>query len=332
MSLPAIDPFRTVHTSLKRFFKNESILQLFDRYATYNGSNPYQAPATLNIIPYVEYGLGGYYVRGGMFRIVEALEQVARQSGVEIQLNARVTSIKHRDGQITGVVVNGDQVQVNRVLCNADVVTTFNDLIEGLPRRRKQLNAFEPSLSGMVFLWGVKSTFPRMKHHNIFFSSDYEQEFEQIFKQKQPPDDPTIYVAITSRVDASDAPPGCENWFVLLNMPYLAANQDWDSAVNSMREKVLEKLKQHGLDVGPHISCEKVLTPEYFYQKYGSNCGSIYGISSNSRTMAFQRPANRSRDLRGLYFAGGACHPGGGIPLVLLSGKMAAELLIENEQ
>ncbi len=330
LKLPSIDPWRTVHGGVKRFFHDERLVQLFDRYATYNGSNPYQAPATLNIIPYVEYGLGGFYIKGGMYRLVEALEQVAQALGVRIHLDQPVQEIVTQNRRVAGVRVNGELMHTDRVLCNADVVTAFNRLLPGFARERRKLNRLEPSLSGMVFLWGVQQRHPQLVHHNIFFSADYQREFEQIFRERRAPDDPTVYVAITSRFDAGDAPAGAENWFVLVNMPYLSPDAA-EPNVESVRRSVLEKLKRNGVDLSGRISCETVITPTDLQQRYGGNCGSIYGISSNSRSMAFRRPANRSRAVRGLYFAGGACHPGGGIPLVLLSGKIAADLIIERE-
>ncbi|HPI71781.1 MAG TPA: FAD-dependent oxidoreductase, partial [bacterium] len=293
-------------------------------------SNPYQAPATLNIIPYVEYELGGFYIKGGMYRLVEALEQTARALGVRIHLNQPAQEIITQNGRVAGVRVNGELVRTDRVLCNADVVTAFNQLLPGMSSERRKLNRLQPSLSGMVFLWGVQQRHAQLLHHNIFFSADYRREFEQIFRERLAPKDPTVYVAITSRFDADDAPAGAENWFVLVNMPYLcpgAAEPD----VDSVRRSVLEKLRHNGFDLSGRISCETVITPRDLEQRYGGNRGSIYGISSNSRSMAFRRPANRSRAVRGLYFAGGACHPGGGIPLVLLSGRMAADLIIERE-
>ncbi|MEL6821680.1 MAG: hypothetical protein AAFP70_07970 [Calditrichota bacterium] len=178
----------------------------------------------------------------------------------------------------------------------------------------------------MVFLWGVKKHNPQLCHHNILFSEDYRNEFRQIFEGKTIPDDPTVYVSITSRSDASHAPSGRENWFVLLNMPYLNG-QDWKQAVPQMRSAVLKRLRKNGLDIASSIEIEKVITPEDFYRKYGSNRGSIYGISSNRRSTAFKRPANRSRQVDGLFFAGGSSHPGGGVPLVILSGKMCADLV-----
>ena len=329
-ALPSIDAMRTVHRGVKRFFRDDRIVQLFDRYATYNGSNPYRAPATLNIIPYVEYGFGGFYVKGGMYRLVEALEQLAIILGVRIHTGLPVEEIVTAQGRVAGVRVNGTLQRADYVLCNADVVTAFNRLLPGQAAERRKLNRLEPSLSGMTFLWGVKKNHPELAHHTIFFSADYRREFDQIFNQLQAPDDPTVYVAITSRADPGDAPAGCENWFVLVNMPYLrpgAAEPD----VAGVRRAVLAKLQRHGIDPGGAIVCEEVITPRDYETRYGSNGGSIYGISSNSRAMAFRRPANRSRAVRGLFFAGGACHPGGGIPLVLLSGKMAAELIAETE-
>ncbi|HOT97456.1 MAG TPA: phytoene desaturase family protein [bacterium] len=329
-ALPSIDALRTVHRGVKRFFRDDRIIQLFDRYATYNGSNPYRAPATLNIIPYVEYGFGGFYIKGGMYRLVEALQQLAAILGVRIHTGQRVEEIVTKEGRVAGVRVDGRLLRTERVLCNADVVTVFNRLLPGFGKERRKLNRLEPSLSGMIFLWGVKKCHPELAHHTIFFSADYRREFSQIFDELRAPEDPTVYVAITSRADAGDAPKGGENWFVLVNMPYLrpdAAEPD----VAGVRRSVLARLQRAGIDPSAAIVCEEVITPRDFLDRYGSNGGSIYGISSNSRAMAFRRPANRSRAVPGLFFAGGSCHPGGGIPLVLLSGRMAAGLIAETE-
>lgn len=325
-----IDAFRTVHRAVSRFFSNERLVQIFDRYPTYNGSNPFKAPATLNIIPHVEYNLGGFYIKGGMYRLVEALQTIARSVGVTIHTETTVSRIVHQNGRVSGVQVNGEFVAADAVLCNADVVESFNQLIDGYENHQKKLNALEPSISGMVFLWGVQGKHDRLAHHNIIFSENYQREFQQIFDELVPPDDPTVYLAVTGKSDPEHAPTNDENWFILLNMPYLADGQDWQSAVNRMRGKVLQKLARLGIDMERKIRVEKVLTPQDFHSWFGSNRGSIYGISSNSRNMAFMRPANRSRQIKGLYFAGGSTHPGGGVPLVVQSGKIAAQLISEN--
>ena len=328
--LHQIDPFRTVHQSVSRFFSDPRLIQLFDRYATYNGSDPFQAPATLNIIPYIEYGLGGYYITGGIYRLIDALEAVARELGVRIHTSAKAEKICHDGKQISGLQVSGEKIEADYVLCGADAIVAHDELIDRHQHRREKLNRLEPSLSGMVFLWGVRGEHPKLAHHNIIFSSDYNAEFKQIFKFQQVPDDPTVYIAITSKADAGHAPGDGENWFVLLNMPSLAPEQVWEEEKVRMRAVVLDKLKRIGLDIVDRIDVEQIYTPEDFSELYASNQGSIYGISSNSRTTAFKRLPNRSRILDGLYFAGGSVHPGGGIPLVMLSGKMAATLIAED--
>jgi phytoene desaturase len=330
--LHQIDPFRTVHRGVERFFKDARLVQLFDRYATYNGSDPYRAPATLNVIPYVEYVLGSYYIRGGMYRLAGALQQIAEKLGVKIHTAAPVAKILHDGKRVTGLLVQGKKLAADYVLCGQDVIVAHNQLIDGFDKSRARLNRLEPSCSGLVFLWGVAKKHPELAHHNILFSNDYKKEFEQIFDEKRPPDDPTIYVAITGKSDSSHTPEYGENWFVLLNMPYLTHALNWKNETARMREIVLTKLRQMGFDLANQIEAEFVLSPESFEQNYLSNRGSIYGISSNNRSTAFKRPANRSRELKGLYFAGGSTHPGGGIPLVLLSGKIAAELIQRNER
>ncbi len=331
LRLHEIDPLRTVHQSASRFFEDERLVQLFDRYATYNGSNPYRAPATLNIIPYVEYVLGSYYIRGGMYRLAEALLDLAAHVGVQMHYSSAAQKILHDGRRVTGLQIEGEKLAADYVLCGQDVVVAHEHLIEGFERRREKLQQLEPSCSGLVFLWGVRKKHEQLAHHNIFFSQDYKKEFEQIFEQRVPPNDPTIYVAITSKSDPEHAPTACENWFVLLNMPYLTSAVNWKEALPKVRGLTLEKLRCSGFDVEGSIEEEGVITPEDFYELYRSNRGSIYGLSSNSRSTAFKRPPNRSRELRGLYFAGGSTHPGGGIPLVMLSGKIAAELIAEAE-
>ena len=177
--------------------------------------------------------------------------------------------------------------------------------------------------------------YPELAQHNIIFSEDYEREFQQIFGELQAADDPTVYISISSKADPEHAPPNSENWFVLLNMPYLSDGdhiENWDTEIERMRDVILTKLRKIGIDISRYIETERVYTPEDLLTLYASNRGSIYGISSNSKTTAFKRHANRSRDIEGLYFAGGSVHPGGGIPLTILSGKMAAELIAQHAE
>jgi phytoene desaturase len=326
-----IDPFRTVNDAVENFFKDQRLVQIFNRYATYNGSNPYQAPATLNIITYVENVLGAYYIKGGMYRLIQELEKIAKQLGVHIYPETPVEKILVKDKQVSGIHINNELISFDYIVCNSDVVETFNHLIECEPRIQSQLQKLEPSLSGLVFLWSIRGTYEDLAHHNILFTNDYEKEFTQIFNELKPPDDPTVYISITQKSDPNHAPVDHENWFVLINMPYLTNDENWPEITHKIRAAIFMKLRSHGIDIENKILSEKIITPQDFYDKYQSNRGSIYGLSSNSRNTAFTRPANRNRRLKGLYFASGSVHPGGGVPLALLSGKMVSDLISERE-
>lgn len=325
-ALKQIDALKTVNRGIRRFFKDRRLVQLFNRYATYSGSDPYQAPATLNIIPYVEIGMGAYYIDGGIYRLVEVLFNLAKKRGVQFYFNHPVKAILHDHGKLYGLDV-GDQPKVyDAVVCNADVVSTYKKLIKGYKSTRLKLSRQEPSLSGLVFLWGVKGSYPQLKHHNVLFSDDYALEFKQLFSEKKAPDDPTIYIAITSKSNPSHAPEGYENWFVLLNMPYITDKNYTDkNLIENMRRVTIKRLKDINIDLEGKITTEEIILPQDLEQRYGANRGSIYGLSSNGRLAAFKRMANRSHQIKGLYFSGGSVHPGGGIPLVLLSARLATE-------
>jgi phytoene desaturase len=328
LRLPQIDAFRTVHDRVKTFFADPRLVQLFDRYTTYNGSNPYTAPATLNIIPYVEFRLGGYYVRGGIRALVDSLEALARRLGVRFCFDTEVERITVRNGTVTGIRAGGASRTHDAVVSNADAVFTMTRLLsdEGgaSARRAARYERLEPSCSGLVFLWGVRGRHDRLAHHNIFFSDDYAAEFEDIFRRRIAPTDPTVYVSITAKADPEHAPAGHENWFVLVNMPFLT-EENRDVSIDATRKAILRRLHNAGIDIEPDIVCEEIVTPADLERRFNANKGSIYGISSNSRNAAFLRPRNSIGSPRGLYLCGGSAHPGGGVPLVLLSGKLAAE-------
>jgi phytoene desaturase len=335
LNLKSIDPFRTVHKANQSFFQSAELIQLFDRYATYNGSDPFQAPATLNIIPHVEYTLGSWYVKGGMYRLGEALVKLALESGVTTHYNTPVQEICIENGGVSGIKLGSAEViKTSVVVSNADVVYTHSNLIKGYPSLSKKWEQKEPSCSGLVFLWAMNQSYPELSHHNIFFSEDYQKEFKQIFQEKKAPVDPTIYLSITSKSDPDHAPIGKENWFILVNMPWLEDGEENSEAeINLIRQAILARLKQAGFaNIQEQIIQEKILSPSYLRSRTFSNKGSIYGLSSNHRNAAFYRQDNKSRQIKGLYFAGGSAHPGGGIPLVILSGMNAARHIEKDSQ
>ncbi|MCU0414110.1 MAG: phytoene desaturase family protein [Ignavibacteriaceae bacterium] len=337
LNLKNIDVFRTVDEANKSFFKDPKTVQLFNRYATYSGSNPYKAPATLNTIQHVEYGIGSYICEGGVYKIVEVFYNLCKENGVQFQFNSAVKKINLNGNSISGIEYTSEEGRsvienFDLVVSNADVNTTYKKLLNDTSSKSaKRYESFEPSLSAIVFYWGVKGNFSKLETHNILFSTDYKKEFYEIFELKKCPSDPTIYIYISSKFNISDAPDGYENWFVLVNSPYISG-QDWKKEINLTRERVIKKINSYlKIDLNTLIIEEEVLTPEKIESQTGSRLGSIYGISSNSRSAAFLRQPNKSKKYEGLYFCGGSAHPGGGIPLVLLSGKLAAEEICNNE-
>jgi phytoene desaturase len=328
--LPAISSTRRLDAHVKSYFRSPKLQQLFNRFATYNGSSPFQTPATFALIPYVEFGLGAWYVKGGMYEIPKALAQLAAELNVEIKTDAEVEKILVENGKAVGVKLkNGESLKSDFVVANSDAVETYRNLLE---TENKRIENLEPSCSGFVLLLGAKKRFPALAHHNIFFSDDYRAEFDAIFKELRPARNPTIYVCAASRTDATQAPEECENLFVLINAPYTSARTDWEKEKRGYRDLIVKKLEDFGLeDLEKSIDFEQIITPADFEKKYRANRGSIYGVSSNGVFSAFLRPPNKARSVENLYFVGGATHPGGGIPLVLISGKLATDLILRKE-
>jgi phytoene desaturase len=330
-----IDPLRTVDQAVRAFFHSPYLRQVFNRYATYNGSSPYQAPATFNLIAYVEFAEGGWYLRGGMYTLARALEQLARRLGVEVRTSAPVARVLVRDGTARGVTLaSGECIPASAVIVNADPRYAYQALLPQQRRTAAQLARLEPSCSGFILLLGVNRPYPGLSHHNIFFSADYQREFAAIFGKRVPAPDPTVYVCATSLSDPPHAPPGHSNLFVLVNAPALDSRVRWDREAPGYRDTVIRKLERMGLtNLEQHITYERIIAPNDLQERYNAAGGAIYGLASNSPWTAFLRPPLRARDLRQLYFVGGGTHPGGGIPLVLLSGQAVAErVLAASEQ
>lgn len=326
----AIDAFTTVSKRVDSTFKSPYLRQFFKRFTTYNGSSPYQAPATLNVIPHIELNEGGYYIKDGLYRIAECLRDLALSLGVTITYNTKVDRIHVLDEKIKGVeTASGKLMETDLVVANSDASETILNLIDNQSisaKRKEKITELEPSCSGFVLLLGIDTQYEQLIHHNIFFSNDYKLEFTQIFDEKIMPEDPTIYIANTSFTDTDHAPDGSSNLFVLVNAPYLSDNYDWSKS--EYGDKVIRELESRGLtNLSQHIKFRSEITPQDFYEKYLSNKGSIYGTSSNDKFSAFLRPRNKSHEIEGLYFVGGSTHPGGGIPLVIQSAINAVELI-----
>jgi phytoene desaturase len=320
--IPRMGLFQTLNRFNKVRLRHPKLVQLFNRYATYNGSDPYRAPGVLSTIPHLEFNVGTFLPAGGMHEITHALVKLATDQGVTIQYQTPVEEILIKDNQVYGVRTADEVIEADLVVSNMDVYYTYRKLLPNQPAPERKLRQ-ERSSSALIFYWGIKHTFPQLDLHNIFFSGDYHKEFDTIFKEKTIPEDPTVYINITSKYVKTDAPEGCENWFVMINVPP-DEGQDWDNLIGKARINIKQKLSRIlNVNIDLLIESESILDPRLIQSRTQSFQGSLYGTSSNSRYAAFLRHPNDS-SLRNLYFCGGSVHPGGGIPLCLQSARIVA--------
>ena len=329
--IPRLGLFSTLDDQNKRYFKEPKLVQLFNRYATYNGSSPYQTPGIMQMISHLEHGMGTHFPVGGMHAISQSLTKLAQELGVQFELSSMVEHILVEENKVQGVMVNGTERMFDLVVCNSDIKHAYHELLPKQVRRPKKTLAQEPSSSALIFYWGIGQTFPEMDLHNIIFSEDYKEEFDHICSNGPFWKDPTIYIHISNRLEVDDAPKGKDSWFVMVNVPY-DQGQDWEDIVRKVRRKLIERISSVlGKDIASLIETEEILTPTQIQQRTSSVGGALYGTSSNERMAAFLRHSNKSSSVKGLYFCGGSAHPGGGVPLCILSGKIAAEWIKEDE-
>ncbi len=321
-----LQAFKTMNQANEEKFHDKKIVQLFNRYATYNGSSPFKAPATLNVIPHLEINMGAYIPVGGMFAITESLVKLGKDIGVEHRFSSGVKEILVEKNTAVGVLTDKGEERFDVVISNMDVYNTYHKLLPKAKKPERTLRQ-EKSSSAMVFYWGIKHDFKELRLHNIFFSESYEKEFSTIFDKKTISDDPTIYVNISSKHVPGDAPPGCENWFTMINVPN-NQGQDWDKLIEITRENIIKKLNRIlKTDIRPYIECEIVFEPRVIESRTSSAYGAIYGNASNNKFAAFLRHSNFSKSIKNLYFCGGSVHPGPSIPLSLMSAKIATSFI-----
>ena len=316
----------TLHRRNAQRLAHPHLTQLFDRYATYNGSDPYRAPAMLLAIPHLEHGLGTFLPEGGMGAIARHLHALGAALGVEYRFNTAVERILHTSGQVTGVCcADGTELRASVVVSNADIHPTYRKLLPELPAPERILGA-ERSTSGLILYLGVRKHFPELHLHNLFFSRDYAGEFQRIASAGDPGEDPTVYVNVTSVEEPGDAPPGGMNLFVMVNVR--AGSLSTPEEVARVRKAAIARLSRGlGTDLEAHIEVEDVLTPNLIQSRTSSWQGALYGAASNTASAAFLRHRNRHTGLRGLYVVGGSVHPGGGIPLCLMGAGIVADLV-----
>jgi phytoene desaturase len=327
--LLAIAPWRTLRSLGRRRLDDPRLRMLLDRYATYSGSDPRRIPALMSVVPHVEQRFGGWYVRGGLRVLGDALADRCRALGVEFRYGTRVTGIDSDAAGVTGVrLADGERLAAGLVVSDVDAGHLYRDLLPGhrTRRPRRALRRVTPSLSGFVLLLALRGRTPDARHHRVLFPADYDAEFDAIFgRAPRPVPDPTVYVC--SPDDPAVAPEGDEAWFVLVNAPRHGP-VDWTAPglADDYADRVLRVLADRGLDVRDRVRWRELRTPADWERDTGSVGGSIYGTSSNGPRAALLRPRNAG-PVRGLYLVGGSAHPGGGLPLVALSAAIVADLI-----
>ena len=329
LRLHKLKAFTTLHKHNKRSFSKNNTIQIFDRYATYNGSSPYKAPATLKMIAHLEHNLGAFFPKGGMRSIVNSLKDEADRLGVRFHFNRKVEEIITEKRRVKGLKTSDGNFTCDHVVSNADIFHTYNNLLPGfsMPANLRKATL---SSSAIIFYWCINRTYQDLELHNILFSEDYKAEFDSLGKNTCPFNDPSVYIYISSKANTSDAPEGGENWFVMINATpdegqYVA------EVISDVRQTVIRKINTIlGIDIEPQIIHESTNTPSTLSDLTNSYKGALYGAASNSMWSAFLRHPNFSRRITNLWFAGGTVHPGGGIPLCLASARTVANLIQES--
>jgi phytoene desaturase len=321
----------TVAAQIRKRVGDGRVAQMLDHFVQYVGSSPYGSPAVLCSIAHMQTNDGIWYPIGGTRAVPVALEQLAASLGVEFRTGVEVNRIVSAGGRVSGVETkDGVITQVSAAISNMDSVRTYRELVGGaaersFSRRWKR----EPACSGVVLYLGLDRAYEHLAHHDFVFSRDPEEEFDYIYRRGEPAPDPTCYLAAPSRTEPGVAPAGGEALYVLVHTPYLRPHHNWAEMLPGYRRVILDKLKRTaGLhDLESRIRVERVLTPQDIHDRYRVLNGAIYGLASHGRMFGAFKPGNRSRDLPGLYLAGGAAHPGPGMPMVLMSGWIAADSL-----
>lgn len=323
---------QTVSGVVRSFVKDQRLSQMLDHYTQYIGSAPDQSPAILCAIAHMQNAEGVWYPRGGTAAVPQALFRLAQRLGVEFRMNTGIERIYTDDRQISGLTTgNGTRVKVDAVVANSDIVRTHRELLDSnhASRRFELRRSYEPACSGVVLYLGLSRRYEHLSHHNFVFSHEPHEEFEYIYRRGEPSPDPTCYVCAPAVTDPAVAPPGGEALYVLVHTPYLRPHHDWRRMLPDYRKVILHKLvRTAGLrDLESRIVCESVLTPQDIHDRYSVLQGAIYGLASHGRFNGAFKPSNRSSDIKGLYFAGGSAHPGPGMPMVMMSGWIAADAL-----
>lgn len=325
-----IDFWNRMHTSVAKHIKNPYLADIMDYFIKYVGSSAYNAPGFMNLMPTIQFRYGLWYVPGGMYNIARGFLKYMKELGIKINFNSEVTEITKVNGRVDGIVCNGRKLNADVIVSNMEGIPAYRDLLGEEAGFLRKLEKYEPACSGLVLDIGLDIQYPQLAHHNFLYSGNQKEHFDTVFNKKKLPKDPTIYLVDASKSDSTVAPDKCSGLKILPHIPYIDdKNPLTTEDYLRFKEKILDKLERFGLkDLRRHIVYEHMLTPPDILKMYNSNKGSIYGVVSDFRkNFAFKMP-QRSSKYKNLYFVGGSANPGGGMPMVLLSGQNAAKKIM----
>lgn len=329
-----VAPLTSLRSLGRSLVRDGRLRMILDRYATYSGSDPRRAPAVLATIPYVEQTFGVWHLSGGLTTLGDALSRRCAERGVTIRTSTEVAEVLVRAGVTAGVRTrDGETIDADIVVCDVDAEQVYRRLVVDPRARsmRKRVLSAAPSMSGFVVLLALRGRTPGIRHHNVWFPSDYDAEFDSIFSTGEPVADPAVYACCPDdpRMRPDDEH---EAWSILVNAPRHGTGEDgtvdWTAPgrAEAYADRIVDLLAARGTDIRDRILWREIRTPADFARDLLASGGAIYGSSSNGPRAAFDRPANRS-PVPGLYLVGGSAHPGGGLPLVALGAEITAGLI-----
>lgn len=323
-----IDYKRTMSGAIDDQFENPQLRKIFEYFIKYVGSSAHAAPGYMNLMPIIQFDYGLWYVHGGMYALAEGLEKLATEMGINIHLNADVDSINKNGKSVTGLILsNGTVHQSDLVVSNMEVIPTYQKLLGESKGFLRKLVKFQPACSGLVIHLGTDRVFPQLAHHNFFFSEDQDKHFKTVFQDQEIPNDPTLYVVAPTRTDPTKAPEGCDNIKILPHIPPLHPDREvTHEDYLALRDRVIRKMEKCGIEgLSESIITEDILTPVDLEKMYRSNRGSIYGVVTDWKMNYGFKAPKTSKKYKNLFFCGGSTNPGGGMPMVVLSGQKVAD-------
>ncbi|MFN8240401.1 MAG: phytoene desaturase family protein [Bacteroidales bacterium] len=333
--LVKLKTYLTHQQYIQRFFKNDHLQMAFTFQNIYVGQSPFNSPAFFSMIPAIEIKEGSFFPKGGIYSVVENLVRNAEKAGVKILFNAEASLIDTDGKEVTGVrLITGETLRPDIVVANADLPYVYSNLLNDR-KKTSNLRKKKYSCSAMVFHWGLDKVYPQLAHHNVFLSDTFRTGLKVIFRDKSADPHPSFYVHAPARTDKSAAPEGCDTLSVIVGIGHVddSRDQDWQEMKRITKDAVIKRLEEAGQpDVGEHIKFEVCYTPKSWESAYNVTNGSVFGSLNHSLfQMGYFRPHNRHDVLKNMYFTGGSTHPGNGIPLVLLSAKLASSRIISEQ-